>query len=273
MHRKFIHMVATLGTVLLCAALSRECVAQLIRYDDFHSRNIDPSRWYGLQNYDPDLREAQRKIVREDRHGGLQLSHTAYSSMADDSGGSGGVFGLGFPDPDAITEVSFAVRVNRAEAVGCSTNDSLIVTDAEFRGSFFNTESTPISQVGNVTAVIDVERTPEHQGKSLTVSGFVTRCDDQYCSGQTPLSYQVLGSVVLGQEARLRLKWDHPHHQFIFQLNDEPEVSSPYTVSDTSPAVLPAKGIDLARVVPHCASGVRPHVSMEASFRDIRVNR
>lgn len=270
---KLICAIATFGTVLVCTAISPSCTAQLMRYDDFHSHSINPAKWYGLQSYDPDLREASRKIARDEDHGRLQLAQTAYSSTADDIGGSGGVFGLGFPDPDAITEVSFAVKVNRADAVGCSSNDSLIVTDAEFRGSFFNTENGPTSQVGNVIAVIDVERTPENQGKSLIVSGFVTRCEDQYCSSQTSLSYQVLGSVVPGEEAKLRLKWDKPNHQFVFQLNDRPEVLSAYTVSDVSPAVTPSKGIDLARVVPHCTAGVRPHSSMNAYFRDIRVNR
>ena len=87
------------------------------------------------------------------------------------------------------------------------------------------------------------------------------------------MSYQVLGSVSLGQEARLRLKWDQPNHRFIFQLNDDPEVSAPYTVFDTSPAVSPYKAIDLARVAPHCTAKNRPHTSMDASFNDVYINR
>jgi len=173
MLRKLIGAVLNLGTILVCTALSQPSSAQLVPYDDFSSRYINPAKWNGSQNYDPDLREAVRQIVHGKNHGSLRLSQTAYSSTADDAGASGGVFGLMFPNPDAVTEVSFTVSVNRAEAVGCPTNDSLIVTDAEFRGTFFNTESAPTSQIGNVTAVIDLERSPANHplcpGSTLVV--------------------------------------------------------------------------------------------------------
>lgn len=146
------------------------------------------------------------------------------------------------------------------------------MTEAEFRGTFFNTEGAPTSQVGNITAVIDLERDPANPGKSLLASGFFTRCEDQHCSSQSPLSYEVLGSVALGQEARLRIKWDQPGHRFVFQLNDDPEISSPYTVSDVTPPVAPYKAIDLARVIPHCTATARPHTSIDAYFRDVQMN-
>lgn len=272
MFKESIGVVVNVGIIVVCIALSQPSSAQLEPYDDFNAGYINPSKWNGSQNYDPDLREAVRQIVHGKNHGSLRLSQTAYSSIADDAGGSGGVFGLQFPEPDAITEVSFSVMVERAEAVGCSSNDSLIVTDAEFRGTFFNTESAPTSQIGNVTAVIDVERSPSNPGKSLIVSGFYTRCEDQFCASQSSLGYQVLGSVLMGQKARLRLKWDQLNHRFIFQLNDDPEVPAPYTVSDTSPAISPYKAIDLARVVPHCTAKACPYASIDAYFDRIKVN-
>lgn len=273
MSKKLIGVIVNLGTILLVTALCRSSAAQLVPYDDFQSRAINPDKWNGSQNYDPDLREAVRQIVRGKNHGSLRLTQTAYSATTDDAGGSGGVFGLQFAEPNGIREVSFTVNVDRAEAVGCSSNDSLIVTDAEFRGTFFNTESAPTSQIGNVVAVIDLERSPANPGKSLVVSGFLTRCEDQFCSSQSSLSYQVLGSVLFGQDARLHLKWDQPNHRFVFQLNEDPEVSSPYTVSDTSPAVSPYKAIDLARVVPHCTAKNRPRTSMDVYLKDVYINQ
>jgi hypothetical protein len=56
----------------------------------------------------------------------------------DDSGGSGDVFGLEFAHPNAVTEVSLSVRVQEAEVLGCTTNPSLSVIDAEFRGNFLS---------------------------------------------------------------------------------------------------------------------------------------
>ena len=220
------------------------------------------------------------RLVQRDRlHGSIQprnspvvTQQTACSSTADDSGGSGGIFGLAFSNPGAITETSFVVRVNKVETAICSSNDSPIVTDAEFRGNFFNTENSPTTQVGNVVALIDVGRDQSSVGSSMTVAGSYARCDDQFCASQTLLDYRVLGSVRFGYDARLRIKWDQQGHRFIFQLNNDPEVVSNYTVSDSSPAVAPSKAIDLARVVPHCSTAPRPFASIDASFRAVYVN-
>jgi hypothetical protein len=258
--------------VLLASALAKAGVSQLVLYDDFQSRRIDPSKWTGWQFFDPDVREAVRQLVGEEENRRLRLSYTTYSATTDDSGGSGGGFGLAFPVPSAITETSFTAVVQRAEAVGCTSNPSLTVTDVELRGNFFNMESSPTSQVGDVVAVIGISRTPTDVGGALTVAGFYSRCDDQFCGSQTPLDYRVLGSVQPGAASTLRIKWDQPNHQFIFQLNGGAEVVSRYTVSDTTPAVFPYKAIELARVVPHCTTTPRPFTSIDAFVSNVYVN-
>lgn len=121
----FKRAVPNLITILLGMALSSSCAAQLAPYDDFDSRYINPAKWTGLQNYDPDLREGVRKIVSGRNGGSLRLPQRAYSSTTHDVGGSGGLFGVHFPEPNTITEVSFTVTVDRAKAIGCSSNDSL----------------------------------------------------------------------------------------------------------------------------------------------------
>ena len=264
--------LGTWALLLLTLALSKASVAQLVLYDNFHSKHIDPSKWIGWQFFDPDIREAGRQLAGEEEDRRLRLSYTAYSATTDDVGGSGGGFGLAFPVPSAITEISFTAVVNRAEAVGCTSNPSLIVTDVELRGNFFNMESSPTSQIGDVVAVISIARTPTDVGGALTVAGFYARCDDQFCGSQTPLDYRVLGSVRPGAVSTLRIKWDQPNHRFIFQLNGRAEVVSPYTVSDTTPAVFPYKAIELARVVPHCTTTPRPFASIDAFVENVYVN-
>jgi hypothetical protein len=267
-------VLLTLVLVLLTLALSKAGVAQtqLVLYDSFKSRNLDPSKWIGWQFFDPDIREARRQIAGEEENRRLDLSYTAYSATTDDFGGSGGGFGLAFPAPSAITETSFTVVVNRAAAVGCASNPSLIVTDVELRGNFFNMESSPTSQIGDVVAVIGISRTPTDVGGALTVAGFYSRCDDQFCGSQTPLDYRVLGSVLPGAVSTLRIKWDQPNHRFIFQLNGGAEVVSPYIVSDTTPAFFPYKAIEVARVVPHCTTTPRPFISIDAFVDNVYVN-
>jgi len=259
--------------VLLGSALAKAGASQLILYDNFQSRKIDPSKWTGFQFFDPDVREAVRQLSGEEENRRLHLSVTAYSATTDDSGASGGGFGLAFPNPGAVTEVSFDLNVNGAVAVGCNSNPSgQIVTDAELRGNFFNMESSPTSQVGDVVAAIGISRVPTDVGGALTVAGFYNRCDDQFCGSQTNLDYRVLGSVQPGVVSTLRIKWDQPAHNFIFQLNNQAEVVSHYTVSDTTPAVFSYKAINVGRVVPHCTTTPRPFASIDASVSNVYVN-
>ncbi len=259
--------------VLLTFALSKASVAQLVLYDDFKSKQIDPSKWIGWQFFDPDVREATRQLTGEEENRRLRILQTAYSVISDDSGASGGGFGLAFPVPSAITEASFRVVVNRAQAVGCTSKPSgQIVTDIEFRGNFFNMEGSQTSQIGDIVAVIGISRFPTDVGGALTVAGFYSRCDDEFCGSQTPLDYRVLGSVLPGAVSTLRIKWDQPNHRFLFQLNQLPAVSSPYTVSDATPAVFAYKAIESSRVVPHCTTTPRPFTSMDAFIDNVQVN-
>ena len=161
--------------LLVAGTLAKAAGTQLVLYDNFRSANIDPSKWIGWQYFDPDIREAVRQPVGEEENRRLHLSLTAYSATTDDSGGTGGASGLAFPVPSAIREVSFNAVVNRAEAVACASNPSLIVTTVEFRGNFFNVESSPTSQIGDVVGVIDIERSPTDVGGALTAVGFYNR--------------------------------------------------------------------------------------------------
>lgn len=258
--------------VLSTVALSKAAVTQLVLYDNFASRNIDHSKWNGWQFFDLDVLDATRQLVGEEENRRLHLALTAYSSTADDFGGSGGPFGLAFPVPNAVKEASFTTVVNRAEAVACASNPSLDVTDVEFRGNFFNMDNSTTSQIGDVVAAISISRSATDVGSALTVAGFYNRCDDQFCGSQTNLGYRTLGYVQPGAVSTLRIKWDQPNHQFIFQLNSQAEVASPYTVSDTTPAVFPNKIIDVGRVVPHCTTTPRPFTSMDALVSNVYVN-
>jgi hypothetical protein len=265
----------------LTLVLSHGGTAQLVLYDNFNSKNIDPSKWIGWQFYNPDQREAVREIVSAASENGgqgsvpgrrLHISERDYAATTDDNGSNGDTFGLGFPNPNAVTEASFTVTVKHADAVACSSNPSQTVTDAEFRGNFFNTDASPTSQIGDVVGAIAVTRAPPDVGSALRVVGFYTRCGDQYCGNQTTLGVVVLGYVQPGDRATLRIKWDQPNHRFVFQLNHQPEVASPYSVSDTTPAVFPNKFVGVARVVAHCTATPTAYTAIDAYFDNVYVN-
>jgi len=262
---------AMLGCVLmflfLMVAQAGVIPAQLVLYDDFKSSQIAPSKWLGTPA-DPDMREAVRELVGEEENRRLRLSQRAYSATTDDVGTSGGLFGLAFPAPNKITEVSFTVVVKAAQAVGCASNpppSGGIVTSQEFRGSFFNVEASPTSSSGDVSAVIGSQRSPTDTSGALTVVGF-------YGTPSTTLDYRVLGSIQPDTANTFHIKWDRANHQFIFQLNNGPEVVSPYTVSDSTLPFFPVKSIDVARVVPHCTTTPRPFTSVDAFFGNVYVN-
>jgi hypothetical protein len=259
--------------LFLFFALGARSKAQLVLYDDFRSPTIDASKWVSF-GPDFDVLDAQRQLVGGlgDRH--LRLAETAYATTADDFGASGGGFGLYFPRSGDVTEVSFDVTVNDAVAVGCQSNpNGQIVTGAELRGRFFNTEPFVTSQLGDIEAVIAVNRNATDAGPAMEVLGFYQRCDDAGCGARTTLSFNRLGFVLPHVPATLHMKWDQPNHQFVFQLNNKPLVFAPYSVPDTSlPFFGPIRILDLAHVVPHCTTTPRPFASIDAFFDNVRVN-
>jgi len=257
--------------VLLTVALSKAGVAQLVLYDNFASRNIDPSKWFGTFG-DQDQREVVRRLVGEEEDRRLHLSQTAYSATTDDVGSSGNIFGLQFSVPSAITEASFTVAVNQAVAVGCTSNSQPTLTGPEFRGRFFNTENSPTSSLGDVEVGIGPGRTSTDTGSAMQVVFHYERCTDAFCGTRTPVGVGVLGNVQPDSTNTYHIKWDQPNHRFAFQLNNGPLVFSPYTVSDSSAPFDSFKAIDIARVVPHCTTTPRPFASVDAFFSNIYVN-
>ena len=152
------------------SVLAQLQVQGLVLYDDFQENVIDPNKWAGAQGYDPDLRESVRRIESGSEQGlrALHLLHRAYSATNDDNGTDGGGFGLSFINPTSITTISFGLTVDNIISTGCATNPSALdVTDAEFRGSFFNINSSPTDSSGDVQANISIARNPEDLCSSL----------------------------------------------------------------------------------------------------------
>lgn len=203
----------------------------------------------------------------------LHLEETTYSAITDDNGASGSIFGLGFSVPSAITEASFSVFVKDAKTVGCGSNPSGAVDiGPEFRGRFFNTESSPATQLGDVEGGIGAYRTPSDLGSAIQVTFHFERCDDDFCSTRTPLGFGVIGYIQPGTTNTFHIKWDQANHRFIYQLNNGPLVVSPYTVSDSSPPSFTFRTIDIARQVAHCTTTPRPFASINAYFDNVRIN-
>lgn len=194
----------------------------------------------------------------------LHIMQRAYSAITDNTGSSGGLFGLSFANPGAVTAVSFTLVGNSIGQVVCKNNPGIGVTDIGFTGSFFSTDATPTSSNDDVIATIDIDQNICCGGPRVV--GFVEQ-------NGTVLSWQVLGTVALKSINTLFLQWDQPHHQFIFQLNNDGQVFETYTVSDTSAPFYPYESLFIGRVVADCTSTPRPYSAVDADFRDVYVNQ
>ena|SRR5215469_9102449 len=218
MNRKLVWALVVSSSLVAAArgqTRSPNGLTWLVLYDNFNSSVINPAKWAGLQNYDPDLRETVRDLtptpgVKGDYR--LHLMHRAYSAVTDDSGGSGGLWGLSFPNPSAVTAIGFTLSVDKIAVTSCASNSGIGGGAAEFRGNFFNTQSSPTSSIGDVLADIGISRTVTDTGSTLTAVGFVNECADPFCGAQTNLAYHVLGQVNPGSTNFLHLEWDQPNH-------------------------------------------------------------
>lgn len=266
----------TLVLVLVTLTLPKAGVAQLVLYDDFTSKNIDPSKWVGEPSSTPGGSDKDRREVAVQLVGGkgnrrLRLLETAYSATTDNNGGSGSGFGLGFAVPSKVKAVSFTLAVNQELSVGCTGNPgNPAFAVAGFFGDYFNPTSPQNGATGDIVAGISVSRFST--GTALDVSGSISQCQDPRCNGQTTLSFQDLGPVQLGSTNTLSAIWDQPNHQFIFGLNNNPRVALTYTVPDSFPPGLPDKSFFVFGFVPHCTTTPRPFTSLDTLFGDVYVN-
>jgi hypothetical protein len=264
----------TWALVLMTLTLSKAGFAQLVLYDNFNSKRIDPSKWIGEPPSLPggsnkDRREVAVELVGEkDRR--LRLFETAYSATNDNNGASGSGFGLGFAVPSKVTAVSFTLAVNKELSLGCTANPAFAT--AGFFGDYFNSTRPQHGATGDIAAGIGISRFSTDTGTALEVSGSISQCGDPKCDGQTILSFQDLGPVQPGSTNTLAVIWDHANHQFIFRLNNNPPVASTYTVSDGFPPGLPDKSFFVFGSVPHCTTTPRPFASIDAFFDNVYVN-
>ena len=265
--------LVTWSLVLLTIVLSKAAVAQLVLYDNFNSKRIDPSKWTGEPS-SPSGSDIDRREVAVELVGGgnrrLHLLETVYSATTDDNGMGGSGFGLGFAAPGKVTAVSFTLAVNQETSLGCP--NSTAFGDAGFFGDYFNPTGGQDGQTGDIVASIGISRFSTDSGTSLDVNGSVSQCADSKCNNQTTLSFEDFGLVELGSTNMLSVRWDQPDHQFVFRVNNNPPVPVKYTIPDGFSPGLADRSFFVFGSVPHCTTKPRPFASVDALFDDVYVN-
>jgi hypothetical protein len=258
---------------LLTILLPQASVAQLKLYDNFSSGRINPSKWIGepaslAGGSDQDRREVSIGLCGKGENRRLQMSQTSYSAIPDSNGSSGVGFGLGFAQPSQVKAVSFTLAVDEMEVVDCGSNSSSGTVG--FFGDYFNPTGATNGQTGDIVASIAVTRFS--QTGDLDVGATVSQCQDAQCNGQTTIGFQDLGFVKAGSTNRFSAIWDQPNHQFIFRLNNNPQIAVPYAMPDTLPPGKADKSFFVFGEVPHCTTKPRPVASIDAGFDNVYVN-
>lgn len=250
--------------------------AQLVLYDNFNGKRIDPSKWQGGEFVIPGAPHAETARRIED--GKLELSLTSYGTTLSDSGTAGITnTRLQVTSPAAVTTLQAAVTVMSATVNGCAANMMTATrARANLFGSFFNDGTSP--GPGNLTG--DIRATLHKVRDSILgdrIEAFLNRCTNAACSSTAQLGFHVFTTVWEKEEAdTLRVQWDSPNNQFLYTVNPglqgEETVALGYAVPDALLPVFAFKQLSVANSVASCTTG-RPSATIKARFDNVRVNR
>jgi hypothetical protein len=263
--------------VLACAGAlfaALPCLAQPLTglsfspiYDAFNHPWLDPARWEAGMNH---CWSNNLECVREIEHGKLRLATRNTGSMGSDTGPQYSESYLPFPMSVAggITSIRADITVRDFGGVPCPANaDDSTHTEVKIGGNFFNAGAgDPADDVTGLLIVwVDTTTTPT---MSLGVWwGFGPQ------GSWTPIVDYPLGTPLVAV-----LQWDQPNHQFVatVKVKGEPgpgtRVTSPYGVSDETPAANPWKALIAATCAMNCTS-VLSLSHVDALFDNVIINR
>lgn len=240
----------------------------LVLYDDFNGVRVDPQKWDDSSNLFG-VREVVRELSPSYQCRGnnrrLRIFQQAYSWAGNDTGSSYGGVGLKFVNPAAVTEMSASIMVNSVAVSNCQSNSDSSAVWAGIGGRFFN-------YGGQQDPNQDVEADINLIRDSWYATGPL-RVQASYGTGDGIFQYQVLGSINPGTTVKLRVKWDQPNHQFIFQLNNDPPVPLVYgALPDTYPPYYALKTLSVTQGTPHCTTTPTGSAMMDTYFDNVYVN-
>jgi hypothetical protein len=243
-------------------------VKPLVLYDNFNGPRIDPAKWddwTSSQRMLEAVRQLSPSYQGEGNNGRLRMFQRAYSETYNDDGASYGWLGLQFTKPAFVTEIQFDMIVNNTTISACQSNPSQGSTWSGFVGRFFNYGGLQGSDQ-DVEAGIVLNSDSTDAGAPLSVLAHTSSADGAVSNQQT------LGFVPRGRTARLRVKWDQPNHQFVFQLNGDPVVSMAYGLADTNPPNSPIKAFWVGRATPNCTTTPLGSEMIDTYFDNVYVN-
>jgi hypothetical protein len=277
--------VALVGCVvglIVLVSISAHALEPMVLYEDFNAVHIAPDKWFGVEHSLPG--GTGTEALRQIQDNRLRLVYRGYGRTDSDSGGVFNGLGLTFRNSAAVTAIQATVQVNDVVAMACASNPKVTFPGGIYpwigawagpHGHFFNTVTPPPGSAENdVAAFIGILRASDATDPPdvLRAVSLVFHCTSADCTAGSELDFKDLGPVKRGEIARLRVQWDRDNHRFIFQRDDNPEVVTPYTVSDTAPPGFQAKVLEALHLVPNCTASPRPAAFIDVLFDDLMVN-
>jgi hypothetical protein len=241
---------------------------ELVLYDNFTGKSIDPNKWEPTGRAERDSFD----LVREVRGNYLRMLNRIY---ADNSTS----VRVKFPFPEAVTAIMIKGKVKDLELIECAGNDSIRALRAS--GFFFNIIQPggfgPFNAIGDVLASIHVERRGDSSDPPdvLRVVAYLFLCLDPGCNGgifflDLPKD---LGEYQVGAQIRLLIQWDEALNQFIFQRDNEPEFIYSYSgeLNKGAPGS-PQMRLGISPRVTYCTGDPQPMAFVETRIDEVFVN-
>jgi hypothetical protein len=266
-----------------------EAVEPLKSYDTFEVGPISPDRWNGVSFgtgapfQSSHLYEGNRTIIMDPLGTGrvLRILNRSYGRTDSNVGFTYGAYGLVFKNSVTVTAIKAKLKVLSVVSKGCSLNVSNASAQADILGFFFNTGNTPPTDpedtTNDVLAIVGVGRDSitADPANVLDVFTFVAQCLDHDCFQSSFIGGVPLGKVKVGEWVSLLMQWDRDNSRFIFQrgLQAPQFVSYLNVVSETGPAHLQVKRIDVANFVPNCMDPARPVAAENVLWDNVAVNQ
>jgi hypothetical protein len=272
--RKPITATLLLFVPLVLLGLAGVSQAQLVLYDDFNVKPINPARWSGSEASGgplaPDT-ETARKIAK----GELEITLTTWGRTDSDTGNNGLPSSrLSVTNPTPITIFQVDVTVKSAKVVGCAANTTSSRARAQINGGYFNDGTSPGAgdRTGDIVANFQLHRDSINGDK---IQANVNRCTNASCSTFTQVAVIFTATWVQGVASTLNIQWDKPNKRFIFTLNpggsQEQQILT-YTFSDANPAVAPFRQLASQDSAASCQSGPRGSATIKGLFDNVMVN-
>lgn len=231
-------------------------------YDNFNEAFINPLKWEAWGAWTPNTTE----IVREIKGNRLRIAARTYGNRDADQGDVFDVSELNFKNPTAITSFGTRVVVSKVASLPCANNTEDPYPRMQIIGNFFHV-GTDETDIGNVDGIVEIRTEPP--GNELIVRFIVG------VVGGDEIGMSDLGTVNIGEEVFVFLRWDRKNHRFLGGMkkpgSPQNVVSIPYTISDTTPPNGAYKGISVRNTVPNCVDRLTV-AGMEAFFDDVMVN-